>query len=39
MNGNLLVKRKFVSPTLISRHLMCAICAEVFNDPVRVNCR
>jgi len=32
------IKRAFVHPTQISKHLNCCICAEVFNDPVRSKC-
>ena len=32
------IKRSFVHPTQISRHLYCCVCAEVFNDPVRSKC-
>ena len=35
---NPVIKRKFASPTLISKHLVCTICQEVFSDPVRVSC-
>lgn len=32
------IERKFVNINLISRHLMCTICQEVFDEPNRINC-
>ena len=32
------IKRKFVHPTQISKHLDCSVCQDVFNDPVRSKC-
>jgi hypothetical protein len=32
------IERNFVNLNLISRHLICTICQEVFDDPSRINC-
>jgi hypothetical protein len=32
------IVRKFVNTNLISKHLLCTICQEVFNVPIRINC-
>lgn len=31
-------KRTFTQPQTISRHLLCSICSDVFDDPVRTLC-
>jgi len=30
--------RNFVNINIVSRHLFCTICQEVFEDPKRTNC-
>src|SRR5690349_19366955 len=32
------IERKFVNVNVISRHLFCTICQEVFFEPKRLNC-
>jgi hypothetical protein len=32
------LERNFVNSTIISRHLICTICQEVFYDPKRITC-
>ena len=33
------IKRSFVEAESISKHLICSICYEVFNDPVHGDCQ
>ncbi len=32
------IERKFVNESLISKHIKCTICCEVFDDPKRIDC-
>ena len=32
------IPRNFVKNSLISKHLICTICQEVFDDPKRIDC-
>jgi hypothetical protein len=32
------IKRAFINPSTINRHLYCCICQDVFIDPVRTQC-
>lgn len=32
------IPRNFTKPTQISKHLCCAICTEVFQEPTRLAC-
>ena len=37
--SEVLTKRSFVELAKISKHLICSICSEVFNNPVMPPCQ